>query len=549
MIYFDLLVDIPSKKRVQKPSGCVYEILQRKGKNSDKDVIKCVGRISPVPNKIYPNDAYFELHPDCSQEHLLEPSFINSNISIGNFLLLNNIARKSFLYDTLYQHFNEHTDLILAISYYSLFNRSSVMQNFDNFVFFNYCGLNYCPSESKISKLFNNVMTKEKIDAFLNDWLSFKLKHLSKSNNTINIDFDSTNFNISSKAFNFAEYGKAKIDEGLPQINVAFFIDRNTGTPLYYDVYYGSIIDMEHFKCAIEKIRSISDSVNACFVMDRGYFSRSNLNFSKQNGCSYLCMGKHTKTFEQLIKSFPIRDITSTKNYVDGDCYGVKVYDKAFVEDEENSYLYLFYDSSRITRELKYLIKENRYISDVIIGKNDSNMLIRNTYKKFLDIRVDEEGFIVEVNIKYDELDRYRDSMGYFWMVSNEDMAVEDVYKTYRQRDLVEKEFTMAKSGCDMVKKYAQSEEAYMAKSLISFICTIIRADIINTMKPYFHQYPSETTQTVIMEMSKVVAQKIRDKYVLRYALTNRQKQILSHYYMDKRNVINLINEINILDL
>ena len=63
MIYTEIELDIPKKKRIQKSTGYVYEILERNNKETGKDKVILVGRLSKN-GLLNPNENYFTLHPD-----------------------------------------------------------------------------------------------------------------------------------------------------------------------------------------------------------------------------------------------------------------------------------------------------------------------------------------------------------------------------------------------------------------------------------------------------------------------------------------------------
>ena len=67
MIFRDIIVDMPLKKRVTKYGShkkpYVYEILKRQGKDCEKDTVVCVG-LAIDDKKMNPNEKYFEIHPE-----------------------------------------------------------------------------------------------------------------------------------------------------------------------------------------------------------------------------------------------------------------------------------------------------------------------------------------------------------------------------------------------------------------------------------------------------------------------------------------------------
>jgi hypothetical protein len=94
MFYKDILVPIPEKKRIRKNNGpaYVYEVLKRKGPNSKKDVVKCVG-IAVNETEMNPNENYFLLHEDMRAEQPLgEETVFENQIYIGANLMLRKIG-------------------------------------------------------------------------------------------------------------------------------------------------------------------------------------------------------------------------------------------------------------------------------------------------------------------------------------------------------------------------------------------------------------------------------------------------------------------------
>ena len=184
-------------------------------------------------------------------------------------------------------------------------------------------------------------------------------------------------------------------------------------------------------------------------------------------------------------------------------------------------------------------------IAETLVGKKDNKEYITNTFGKMVNITKDKDNIIVSAEINYDRLDKLREKAGYFYIVSNEDLTCEEVLSSYRHRDNVEKQFKYGKSGCDLVKTYSQNEHSLEAKRLLSFIASILRASINIKTKGYKLLYSSETSQTIIEELNKIKVEKLSGRYILRYALTAKQKQILSYFDLTQSDVVKLVNEIN----
>ena len=57
--------------------------------------------------------------------------------------------------------------------------------------------------------------------------------------------------------------------------------------------------------------------------------------------------------------------------------------------------------------------------------------------------------------------------------------------------------------------------------------------------------HASETSQTIIEELNKIKVEKLIGRYILRYALIAKQKQILSYFDLTQGDVVKLVKEIN----
>lgn len=548
MFFDDINVPIPERKRITKyekthSKPYVYEILVRKGKDNPKDVVACVGVVSE-DGKMHPNERYFELHPECEalKPEEKETRIFDDQIHLGASAVLRKISDDLGISRTVEESFPGCKELVQTLLEYYMIERDSTSQLYKYYLYDHFTSLNFIPGEKMLSALFRNHLTHENIKKFLEKWMKRKLLN---STEAVEIDFDSTNFNIGSHNIESAERGKAKDDEGLPQINVAYFLDHRTGLPIYYDIYYGSIIDMEHCKTAIAKLKTIKPDIKASFVMDRGYFSESNLSYLENNNYDYLCMGKQTKEFKKLVTLHSAVKISRAVNRIYGTVYGIKERGKVFSESEKEYYKYFFYDTSKASTELPEIQDSLEYISSCLIGKRDKKQYIRNTYGRKIDITVDGNDVITDAVPNYQYIDSIRDTCGFFWIISNMDMTPEEALESYRHRDVIEKTFRNIKTESDFNKVYAESDAAFESKSVMAFMTAAIRAELSMKLKPYFFQYSSETTQTVLKELDKIKAEQIGKKYYMRYPLTSRQKQILSFFELSKNDIQDYINSIN----
>ncbi len=302
---------------------------------------------------------------------------------------------------------------------------------------------------------------------------------------------------------------------------------------------------MEHCNLVIEKIKKIKSELNASIILDRGYFSQKNVEFLLKNKFDFVCMGKTNKTFNNLITKYNVSEISKTKHWIVDSTYGVKVKDKVFSTSNDNFYIYLFYDSSDVSEIISNKISTYNYYSTMLIGKLDKDGHIRNTYGKILDFEIDENYIITKATINNEAMDAYKESCGYYYLISNEDLEINEVVKIYRYRDIIEKQMKYNKTGCDLNKTYSQSDKVFCSKRFMGFIASIIRTCVILKAKSYMLQYNSETSQTILKELDKIRVEKIAGEYILKNPLTSKQKQLLSLFSLTIEDVKKINKQIN----
>lgn len=544
MFYKEITVPIPAKKRIawKKNKPYVTEIFSRKGKKAEDDCVVVGIALGRDSDKMYPNHRYFERHPEEAEklkDGLSKEYEFCPTQSVGQHLLIDAVCDETGLDAALAESFPGFSQEIEACMKYYLSARDTDMSGFSCYGYDHYLGTNYIPD---LGKLFNERMTHEKIRGFLSVWLRSRLS-LSDSPE-VEIDFDSTNANTSSGNIGLAERGKAKTDEGLPQVNFSYLVDRDTGIPMHFDIFYGSIVDMEHCKNYIRKVEAINKDAKFCLCMDRGYYTKPFLEsiYGKYNFC---VMGKDGVMMDRFVSDYPESVIKKSDNRVYGSVYGVRFRSSPFREwDKGDLFIYLYYDPSRANVATITDLDRLETVAEQLAGKKDAKGNIRRTWEKKLDIKFDSKTKVItSAKINHAAFDERLRKAGYFYIVSDREMDCRDMLRFYRHRDVIEKDFMHARSQEDLAKTYAQNDGCYEAKTFMGFLCAIVRSSILKKMEPYFTQYRSETSQSVINEMGKVKLEKLNGSIIPLCPLTGRQKQIMSFYNLTNRNLQDLANE------
>ena len=223
----------------------------------------------------------------------------------------------------------------------TLANREINTDTFKLYQYDHYIGVNYYLD---LTKIFNEKITHENIKEFTTKWLEYRLSLANAP--SVEVDFDSSNCNTFSDGISYAERGKAKKDENLPQINYLYIVKKKTGISIHFNMFYGSIVDIEQCKNYISKVKAINDKTQIFFCLDRGYYTKDIFKIYSER-YKFAVMGKENFKSNDFIKRYPISVITKSENRIKGSIYGIEFEDKPYTDFENNLYIYLYYDSSK----------------------------------------------------------------------------------------------------------------------------------------------------------------------------------------------------------
>lgn len=534
-----MTVDVPKgcKIHTQKENKYVYYVIERryqKDKKYNNDKRISIGKLDEF-GKLIPNKNYYELFPlDKELEPLPDRA---DSIKIGAHILINKILEDNGLSNILDEVYEEKSDLIKDVMSYILINESSTMQHFEDYTFEYALFSNKPFSDSLISKVFKELSIS-KHDLFLEKWNKI---HNDTSN--IYIAYDSTNMNSAACGANLLEYGHSKDDSSdLPQVNVSIGMDQNTLTPLFYEQYYGSIIDNTQCKLMVDKVSKYGYK-NIGFIIDRGYFSLDNLSYFEKNDYNYIIMAKGNSEFIKGAIDEVRYKVKKSSNYIDEhEVMGITIKRPFNSKDIKDRYIHVYYDEVRAASERKNLMKLfSAY--DKELNKYQETKLTKKSsllkYEKYYTITYLHD-YLTSFKRKENTIEELLDNCGYFAIITSEKMSSSEALSKYRNRDSVEKLFMVDKTFLESDVLRVYSNESIETKTAINFIALIIRNEIYKAIKKIKTESKRNyTVPSIINELNKsVVTKDSKNKYNLRYALTKTQKEVLKEFSINEKEYL-----------
>ena len=528
-------VDLPDRTvRVASKSGTYVYLTQKVEYSSTlKRSIPTrivIGKLND-DGKLIPNKNYFSIYGE--KVELLERSNRSDFISFGLNIIIDTIARKSQLYDLLDSIFEDNTNKILDIASYMILKETSAMQYFEDYGYNHHLFNLDNFTDNTIGRLFDLLKVKD-IDLFISSWVKMH------SNKDIYVSYDSTNMNSTSGTLELAEYGHAKDNDNLPQVNLSLGYDQSNNTPLFYELYPGSIIDNSECKKMVDRAKYYGLN-NIGFILDRGYFSIDNIKYFENNGYDYILM---TKGNSKFIKEAVDTCVASLRNGVNHyieeyELYGKTIETKLFDKDSKQ-YVHVYYDGLQAEREKINIYNRLNAIDKLLDEKIKAKLQRKEDLKPYDDlykVNFDVFGYFTSYKRKDNKIKELLNKAGVFVIVTSKEMSAEKALNIYRDRDAIEKVFRMEKSylGCDVFR--VSGNEKLESKVFISFIALILRNEIYQSIKPLYKKNRKEyTVPKVLQQLERLGITKLSDnKYHQRYLLTKRQKDILNVFNINEK--------------
>ena len=555
-MYLNTTVKIPEIKGkiiTKKKGGTTYILYQYGSEyNQDKRYAvpqrAIVGKVSPDdPGLMFPNDKFMVYFPDAEIPEELPFAYRSCCLKIGSCVIIRKVLDEYKLVPMLAKRFGRETGLILDLISYLIVEEENAGQYYPDFAFTHplFTEKMTIYSDSKVCRLLNSI-TRDKCISFLDDWNKNR-DHRSR----IYISYDSTNKNSDAGDISIVEYGKPKDDKGLPVFNLSIAMDKTNRVPLFYEEYPGSITDVSQFSFMVDKVIEYSYE-KIGFILDRGYFSKENIQYIDKNKYTFIIMCKGCRALVSSLVlenrgSFETKREAAIRSYK---VYGTTVTAKLYEDDTKDRYFHIYYNPSRQAAEREHFeqrIEKLRQFLDKHIGKEER---FGKTYQDLFHLHYDKKGTFLGADERTDVIERELMLCGYFCIITSEKMTASQALIQYKGRDISEKLFRSDKTFIGSKSERVQSSQSMSSKIFIEFVALIVRNRIYNLLKDQMIRMESRqkymTVPVAIRELEKIeMARRNNGNYKLDHAVTKTQKIILSSFGLDEDDISNSADEIS----
>ena len=548
-MYLGFLVDIPDVKGkiTQKRKGnsvyISYEIGRKydpaKQYNVPDRVI--IGKQNQSDKKqMEPNENFLKYFPEVDLPEERYDSNRSSCLRIGAYIIIQQMMKETGIPELLSEYFNDRDlGLFLDLITYTLICENNAGQHYPDYAYNHplYTEGMRIYSDATVSDFFGRVTDDQSI-GFLNEW-NAKRDHREK----IYISYDSTNKNIQAGDVEIAEFGNAKVDTGKPIFNYSIAYDTHNREPLFYEKYPGSINDVSQLQIMLDKAMGYGHR-QIGLILDRGYFSKANLDYMDHCGYDFVVMVKGMSTLvnELILENkgkFEDKRACSIRRHK---VYGTTVKRKLFLTDEKERYFHIFHSSGKETKERENVEKAVENCAYFLEKKKGSVYEVPNYLQYYFEPEYSKDGYFLMAREKRDVIERELRLCGYFVIITSQKMTAGEAIDLYRSRDASEKLFRGDKSylGNKSIRVY--SDESVSAKIFIEFVALIIRNRIYTKLRDEVERLGKDpnfmTVPAAIKELEKIeIIRGLDLVYRLDHAVTATQKTILSAFDMDVKYV------------
>ena len=225
----------------------------------------------------------------------------------GATYLLDSIGDKLGLTTDLKRCFGESYKEILSIAYYLILEDNSPLYRFEK-----WSTLHKHPYDKNIpsqrsSELFTSITEESKIK-FFKQWSRHKQEDEFWA-------YDTTTISSYSEQLKQIQYGHNKESDPLPQLNLAIVFGEKSNLPFYYRKLSGNIPDSKTLTHLLSDLKQL-DFDKLKLVMDRGFYSKENVNELFEKHLKFLVSAKMSLSFIQSNLENIYDDFCSYQHYL-----------------------------------------------------------------------------------------------------------------------------------------------------------------------------------------------------------------------------------------
>jgi len=402
----------------------------------------------------------------------------------GATYLLDAISEKLGITHDLKQCFPDTYRQILSIAYYLILEDSTPLYRFEKWGILHKHPYGNTITSQRSSELFASITEESKQRFFILQGKRRVEKEFWA--------YDTTTLSSYSETLRQVQYGRNKEHDRLPQLNLALVFGQESNLPFYYRKLAGNIPDTKTIRHLLEELEILGYS-RVKLVMDRGFYSKDNINSLFQNHVKFLVAARMSlvfirkeldaiydtfRSFEHYSENYELyyHTVRTTWNYTQE-----RLYKGDTLQESRRLYIHYYYNIDRAAEDEKDF--DRRLIvlkQELESGKRDPEH--EKLYQQYFIIKTTPRRG-TQVIVREESVSKAKRYYGFFVLITNETMDAVTALELYRNKDVVEKAFGNLKDRLNMRRALVSSEQSLDGKLFVQFVALIYLSYIKKQMQ------------------------------------------------------------------
>jgi transposase len=329
-----------------------------------------------------------------------------------------------------------------------------------------------------------------------------------------------------------AEMGHNRDNENLEQINLCMLFGQKSRLPVYQTIYSGSLNDVVTLETTLNEFLAISKAKSLQIVMDKGFFSRKNVNMLDEKHVKFLISVPFTTKFAKNFIDEARENINHIRQAIVTSTIPIRGAYKHYLWGNNGIYLHahIYFDPQKelnIRNELyQRVIDLKKSVENEPHNKVDWDDV--NKYYSVTESNKTKLGYTLK--LLPEVIDAELKTAGWFVLISNHIRDTQKAHSIYTLKDVVEKGFWKYKNSLGLRRLRVHSDQRTLNKSFIAFIALILSSAIHNTMKEH-SMYKRLTFDKLNLKLNNIMSATINGNRFVR-AITKEQKEIFTNFSM-----------------
>lgn len=477
-----------------------------KEKKQSRSKRTLIGRVDKETGEIVPTDGRMKKKKEGFSQLKKGriPSLTVSRCFYGATYLFDEIGDKLGISDDLKKCFPKSYKQILSIAYYLILEDSNPLFRFEKWGNLHKHPYGKNITSQRSSELFASI-TEETKNVF------FRLQGKRRSESEF-WAYDTTSISSFSEQLRQVQYGNNKEHDRLPQLNIAMVFGEESNLPFYYRKLAGNIPDSKTIKHLLADLDVLGFS-KVKLVMDRGFYSKSNVNSLYKEHLKFLLSVKTSLVFvrkelDAIYEGFRRFEYYSEKYELYSrtvqtvwDYTQERPYKGDTITDTRRIYVHFYYNIDKAAEDEKTFDRKMiTLLRELESGKRVQEH--ENQYKKYFEVKTTPKRG-AQITVKEEACIKAKRYFGFFTLITNETMDSITALEIYRNKDVVEKSFGNLKERLNMRRALVSSEQSLNGKLFVAFVALIYLSYIKKQMQ-VSNLFKSYTLQSALDKLDVI---------------------------------------------